>query len=77
MFLHADAPRRIDSRINEVVQQILYMIEAVRRTGPSYVAAVQWHPEFHVPGDPDNFNDAPLLRDFLRAARETRALHDA
>jgi len=53
------------------------MIEAVRRTGPSYVAAVQWHPEFHVPGDPDNFNDAPLLRDFLRAARETRALHDA
>jgi putative glutamine amidotransferase len=48
------------------------MIEAVRRTGASYVAAVQWHPEFHVPGDPDNFNDAPLLNDFLNAARETR-----
>jgi len=51
------------------------MIEAVRRSGPSYVAAVQWHPEFHVPGDPDNFNDAPLLHDFLKAARETRAQH--
>jgi putative glutamine amidotransferase len=39
------------------------------------VAAVQWHPEFHIPGDPDNFNDAPLLHDFLKAARETRAQH--
>jgi putative glutamine amidotransferase len=37
------------------------------------VAAVQWHPEFHIPGDPDNFDDAPLLRDFLQAARATRA----
>jgi putative glutamine amidotransferase len=48
------------------------MIEAVRRSGPSYIAAVQWHPEFHIPGDPDNFDDAPLLRDFLNAARATR-----
>ena len=48
------------------------MIEAVRRAGPSYVAAVQWHPEFHIPGDPVNFDDAPLLRDFLNAARATR-----
>jgi hypothetical protein len=31
----------------------------------------------HIPGDPDNFNDAPLLRDFLRAALETRAEHAA
>ena len=30
------------------------MIEAIRRTRPVYVAAVQWHPEFHVPGDPDD-----------------------
>jgi len=48
------------------------MVEAVRWTGPSYVAAVQWHPEFHVPGDPDNFNDAAMLQDFLAAARADR-----
>jgi putative glutamine amidotransferase len=47
-------------------------IEAVRRQAPGYVAAVQWHPEFHVPGDPDNFDDAPLLNDFLDAARAAR-----
>jgi len=48
------------------------MIEAVRRRGPGYIAAVQWHPEFHVPGDPDTFDDAPMLRDFLAAARAAR-----
>jgi len=48
------------------------MVEAVRWSGPSYVAAVQWHPEFHIPGDPDNFNDAPMLQDFLNAARADR-----
>jgi putative glutamine amidotransferase len=48
------------------------MVEAVRWQGPSYVAAVQWHPEFHIPGDPDNFNDAPMLHDFLQAARADR-----
>jgi putative glutamine amidotransferase len=39
------------------------------------VAAVQWHPEFHIPGDPDNFDDTPLLNDFLKAARATRLQH--
>ncbi len=48
------------------------MIEAVRRRGAGYVAAVQWHPEFHVPGDPVNFDDTPLLNDFLQAARDLR-----
>ena len=27
------------------------MIEAIRRRGPGYLAAVQWHPEFHDTGD--------------------------
>jgi len=48
------------------------IIEAVRWQGPSYVAAVQWHPEFHIPGDPDNFDDAPMLQDFLNAAQADR-----
>ena len=48
------------------------IIEAVRRVGPSFVAAVQWHPEFHPPGDPVMFDDTPLLHDFLHAARASR-----
>jgi putative glutamine amidotransferase len=47
-------------------------IEAIRRGGPGYIAAVQWHPEFHTPGDPDHFDDTPLLNDFLQACRTTR-----
>jgi putative glutamine amidotransferase len=48
------------------------IIEAVRREGPDYVAAVQWHPEFHRPGDAALFDDTPLLNDFLDAARAAR-----
>jgi putative glutamine amidotransferase len=48
------------------------MIEAVRWRGPSYVAAVQWHPEFHDPDDKTVIDDAPILKDFLDAARAAR-----
>jgi putative glutamine amidotransferase len=48
------------------------MIEAVRRRGPGYVAAVQWHPEFHDLADPVTLDDAPILADFLDAARAAR-----
>ena len=47
------------------------MIEAIRRShalGRSYVAAVQWHPEFHR-ADFGTLDDAPILEDFLTAAR--------
>lgn len=47
------------------------MIEAIRRSrdaGVSYVAAVQWHPEFHR-ADFGTLDDAPILEDFLTAAR--------
>ncbi len=43
-------------------------IEAIRRTDGSYMAAVQWHPEFHR-GDNGTLDDRPLLEDFLDAAR--------
>lgn len=49
------------------------MIEAVRWRGPSYVAAVQWHPEFHDPQDKTLIDDTPILKDFLEAARACRA----
>jgi putative glutamine amidotransferase len=49
------------------------IIEAIRRPDASrpYAAAVQWHPEFHVPGA-GHFDDAALLSDFLDAARQAR-----
>ncbi|TFY98919.1 gamma-glutamyl-gamma-aminobutyrate hydrolase family protein [Ramlibacter humi] len=47
------------------------VIEAIRHTGDAWVAAVQWHPEFHFPhlGVVD---DTPLLHDFLSAAQAAR-----
>ena len=48
------------------------VIEAIRRSGPGYVAAVQWHPEFHDPADDETFDDGALLQDFLEAARQAR-----
>jgi putative glutamine amidotransferase len=38
------------------------------------VAAVQWHPEFHLPGSPDTFDDRAMLDDFLAAAQAAREL---
>jgi putative glutamine amidotransferase len=52
------------------------MVEAIRRDasqGAGFVAAVQWHPEFHAPGDPATFDDSALLHDFLAAARAAKA----
>ncbi len=49
------------------------LIEAVRWRGPSHVAGVQWHPEFHTPDHPTTLDDSALLRDFLSAARQARA----
>lgn len=49
------------------------VIEAVRWRGPSYVAAVQWHPEFHKPVEQGVIDDAPILKDFLDAAMAARA----
>jgi putative glutamine amidotransferase len=47
------------------------MIEAIRRPAGSYMAAVQWHPEFHR-SDEGTLDDRPLLDDFLAAARAAR-----
>jgi putative glutamine amidotransferase len=44
------------------------IVEAVRRPGDNFVAAVQWHPEFHR-SDWATLDDTPLLIDFLTAAR--------
>ena len=48
------------------------LIEAIRGSGPSFVAGVQWHPEFHDPADPHTLDDRPILQDFLAAAAAAR-----
>ncbi len=48
------------------------VIEAIRHAGDAWVAAVQWHPEFHKP-EYGVIDDAPILNDFLEAARAARA----
>ena len=45
------------------------VIEAIRGTGKGYVFAVQWHPEFHHPSDRGVLDSAPILEQFLEAAR--------
>lgn len=44
------------------------MPEAIRLQGQSYVAAIQWHPEFHQT-EQGTLDDRPMLLDFLNAAR--------
>jgi putative glutamine amidotransferase len=45
------------------------VVEAIRGEGKSYVFAVQWHPEFHPPGERALLDSAPILEQFLDAAR--------
>lgn len=51
--------------------------EAIRRpvTGSrGYIAATQWHPEFHKIGG-STLDDTPILMDFLAACTQARARH--
>jgi putative glutamine amidotransferase len=48
------------------------VVEAIRWSGPSYVFAVQWHPEFHDRADESLIDDTPMLDDFLTQAEAQR-----
>jgi putative glutamine amidotransferase len=46
-----------------------HVVEALRWNGPSYVFAVQWHPEFHHREDASLIDDTAILDDFLAHAK--------
>ena len=50
------------------------IIEAIRRKdrSKSYIAATQWHPEFHTPSA-DTLDDSAVLEDFLAAVRTAKS----
>jgi putative glutamine amidotransferase len=48
------------------------VIEAIRHTGSAYVAAVQWHPEFHH-ATLGTLDDSAMRTDFFAAARAAQA----
>lgn len=48
------------------------VIEAIRLGSDGYVAAVQWHPEFHVGDHAHLLAGAPLLTDFMAACSAVR-----
>ena len=45
-------------------------LEAPR--GHGYIAATQWHPEFHKYGSTETLDDTPILHDFLWACATAR-----
>lgn len=76
---HQGIKQLSDEFVVEAVSHSDGVIEAIRRKDParSYIAAVQWHPEWHQPGESDTIDDTALLEDFLgavAAAKETRRL---
>lgn len=48
------------------------LIEGIRLEGKPYVLGLQWHPEFHLPGNPQLLDCNPILDEFLNAARGRR-----
>jgi putative glutamine amidotransferase len=48
------------------------VIEAIRWSGSSYAVGLQWHPEFHPPGDSGLLDGSPVLLEFLAMAEKAR-----
>ena len=50
-----------------------HLIEAIRWEGLAFVYGVQWHPEFHQPGNTSQLDSRPLMAEFLRQATRRAA----
>ncbi len=57
----------------EAVSEPDGVVEALRWQGPSFVAGVQWHPEFMDPSDAELLDGKPLLAAFLAACRSRKS----
>ena len=71
--VHHQAVKEVaDGFVVEAVSVTDGIVEAMRRPGDRFVAAVQWHPEFTPVGDTEQLPPDPLVVDFLDAARQSR-----
>lgn len=72
--IHHQAVKELASGLAiEAVSEPDGIVEALRWTGPSFVAGVQWHPEFMDPADAEILDGKPLLQSFLAACRSRKA----
>jgi putative glutamine amidotransferase len=66
--IHHQAVKRLgEGLVVEATSEPDSIVEAIRWEGHSFVAGVQWHPEFMNPDDPGLIDSRPLLRAFLAA----------
>ena len=49
------------------------VIEGIEAPAYRFCIGVQWHPEFHPPGDASFIDDTPLLDDFLATATQHKS----
>lgn len=71
---HQGIKQLSDEFVVEAVSSEDGVIEAIRRKDPSrsYIAAVQWHPEWHRVGEPGMLDGTALLDDFFGAVAAAR-----
>lgn len=69
--IHHQAIDRLGNDLEVEARAVDGIVEAIRWKGAGYVAGFQWHPEFHG-GGADLLDSAPIMLDFLAAARRAR-----
>ncbi len=69
--IHHQAVRRLGNDLDIEAEAPDGIVEAIRWRGSSYVAGVQWHPEFHTQGG-QALDSGPIIQEFLNAAEQAR-----